>query len=474
MMSGMIEEWLGNLRSESTKRVYLAGLQDFIGTVLEEEDFNAAIKQYLTKIQNGHDPFKDLLTYATSLADRKTPPTTANAYVNGVKRFFEFTVDLDFSRKQNRQIRNAMPKGKRARTIEGDLTRNRLRKILTHCDTKGKALFLFLESSGIRAGEALQLELDEIDLKSELIKVNVRGEYTKTGDPYYSFISKEAKDALEEWLKIRGDYLLTSAKRGIGLSKFKDDGRGEKLIEDNRIFPFSQSVANSMWNIALRKAGLSKRDKGTNRRTLHIHMLRKFFSSQLRIVVPRAIVEMLMEHEEGLDDAYRRYSETQIREWYLKGAPHLYVFVPQEITKIQTKFADGLLNQQAFINGLQAKNLRLEEDLERQKKKVEELSKTVDNLSKIMENKIAEVFSKEWKKHMRKLYEEDREALKQLREERETFTKRREEETKISEKPSDTAPKKEPSFLELIYGIEEKRAIPYPCSWISAWNMVIS
>ena len=38
----------------------------------------------------------------------------------------------------------------------------------------------------------------------EYIKVNIRGDYTKTGNPRVTFISREAKDNVLEWLKVRG------------------------------------------------------------------------------------------------------------------------------------------------------------------------------------------------------------------------------------------------------------------------------
>lgn len=420
----MVEEWLGSLRSKSTKIVYLAGLKSFVKAIAGKGDFNKFIEQYVAKVKKGHDPFEDLLTYASSLADK--PPKTASTYMHGVINFLEYTFDFELSKKQSRLLRNKLPKGKRARTIEEDLTRDRLRKILTHCDTKGKSLFLFLVSSGIRVGEALQLELDDIDLKGEPVKVNVRGEYTKTGDPYYSFISKEATESLTEWLKTRGQYLLTSAGRGSGLAKI-GDGRGVKPVEDKRIYPFSFSVASAMWNNALKKAGLENHDKGTNRRTLHIHMLRKFFNSQLKLVVPKEIVEALMGHEEGLSDAYRRYSLDQIKEWYLKGEPHLYVFVPQEISRIQTHFNAELQELKDKVSDLLYQNQKLLIKRDEQTVKVEKLSKTLDDLSKFMESKVESITRELWEKWLREQEDADREAQKELQEWRREHHTRKEQ-----------------------------------------------
>jgi len=220
--------------------------------------------------------------------------------------------------------------------------------------------------------------------------VNVRGEYSKTGDPHYSFISQEAKESLVECLKVRGDYLISSSKRGRGLAK-TGYGRGVKSVEDKRIFPFSFSVASQMWNNALKKAGLENHNKGTNRRTLHIHMLRKVFNSQLKLVVPREVVEALTGHEEGLSDAYRRYTQEQIREWYLKGEPHLYVFVPQEIGKIQTQFNAELEELNKKISDMLYHNQRLLLERDELRGKVEGLSRTVDDLSKTLVLKVEKI-----------------------------------------------------------------------------------
>ena len=87
-----------------------------------------------------------------------------------------------------------------------------LRKLIMHMPVHGKALYLLLSSGGMRIGEALQLKLNDVNFNLNPVRVEIRGEYTKTGDPYFSFISKEAKEALTEWLKNRGQYLLSTRK----------------------------------------------------------------------------------------------------------------------------------------------------------------------------------------------------------------------------------------------------------------------
>lgn len=110
-----------------------------------------------------------------------------------------------------------------------------------------------------------------------------------------------------------------------------------------------------MWASVLRKAGLEERDDGTKRRTLHIHMLRKFFMSQMKLVIPEVIVEALVGYTGCLDEAYRRYTIRQIAECYKKGEPYLYINMPKEIREIQTGFQRDLEELRGRVQDLTLK-----------------------------------------------------------------------------------------------------------------------
>lgn len=389
---GVLAGWLSTYGKPSTKRLYGAALKHFLshlyGGKLSKTDveFESLASTFISECKGGRNWFKDLVDFAVYLSNR--PPKTAFSYMNAVKGFIEFCLDVELSKKQAKILRSRLPKGVRARTVDGELTRERLRSILTHCDVKGKALFLFLASSGIRVGEALQLQLGDVDLNSDPVKVVVRGEYAKEGDKYYTFISTEAKDALLEWLKVRDSYLHSSSSRGRGLKVVKS-------VDDERLFPFSTYVANAMWTNAVNKAGLEGRDASTKRRKFHIHLLRKFFQTQLKYAnVPEDIVEALIGHRGYLDDAYRRYSFEQMVEAYKKGEPYLYINVPTEIREIQTKFSKEqeeqrnrimdltlkLTDANALMIKLMAENEQIRKEQEALKQKLTSLEMLYDKL----------------------------------------------------------------------------------------------
>ena len=145
----------------------------------------------------------------------------------------------------------------------------------------------------MRIGKALQLKLENIEFTEDLVKFNLRREYTKSGDSRYCFASREAKEALEEWLKTRLNFL----KRAVGRSHIF-----EKDVEDGRLFPFTTNTAYYIWNKALDKAELNGKDKTTERRKLHPHSLRKFFRTKMASLIQARANRKLHNHVEEPDD----------------------------------------------------------------------------------------------------------------------------------------------------------------------------
>jgi tetraacyldisaccharide-1-P 4'-kinase len=143
-----------------------------------------------------------------------------------------------------------------------------------------------------------------------------------------------------------------------------------KKLEDRRLFPFSHFVAEQMWYNALSKSQNETRDKSTNRRTLHIHMLRKWFLSQAKLAAPENVVEAWAGHIGYLDDAYRRYTKQQLAELYKKAEPYLLINVPKDVVEIQSSFKSELENAKAKILDLTTLVIKLQNENEELKKRL--------------------------------------------------------------------------------------------------------
>jgi molybdopterin-guanine dinucleotide biosynthesis protein A len=244
-----------------------------------------------------------------------------------------------------------------------------LRRILSHMDIKGKSLFLVLASSGMRIGEALKLQTDDVDLSSEPARINIRGEYTKTGNPRVAFISSEAKEFLEEWLKIRENEISIAVKRST---------RYEKKAEDKRIWPFEANTAYYIWRSSIKKAQFDKRFQYNNsleRFMVHPHVLRKFFRTKMGQVIPVDVTEALMGHEGYLTEVYRRYSLEDLAKFYKQGEHTLLVFAESEnVSRLRAEIEERNKQLQALVNGLTAENMELKAKISRLERQMAELT----------------------------------------------------------------------------------------------------
>ncbi|MCZ7401226.1 MAG: tyrosine-type recombinase/integrase [Candidatus Methanoperedens sp.] len=207
-----LSEFLELYPKRNSKLVYRAGIHAFLefiygshrdgvkATKSEMAGFETLAKQYFSEKRDYAD---DLIRFAASLHTK--PPMSAKSYMAGVKEYLGYN-GVELTVRQLKTIRLKLPKGS-ARTIEKDLDIEAINKVLQHTDIKGRSLILTLASSGMRIGEALQITLDNVDLKAKPAAITVRGEYTKTGEQRLVYVSGEAVEALTEWLKVRENYL---------------------------------------------------------------------------------------------------------------------------------------------------------------------------------------------------------------------------------------------------------------------------
>ncbi len=250
------------------------------------------------------------------------PPKTIQTYSGAVKVFLQ-DKGVKVSDEAWSKIRRRcyLPKRVMPQTKDKSPTKTQLKRILNYVDVKGKALILFLVSSGGRIGEALQMKIEDLNLEADPPSVHIRGETTKGGvgerTAYFSF---EARDAILDWLAIKDNM----GKRG-----------GSKTYKDEKVFPFTHNTSKDLWNRASDKAGLGTRDKRTGRRIYHLHTLRKFFRTKIGLDLD--ITNALMGHSEYLDAAYLRLDEKgDIAEAYKEAMANVSVYELQN-TELKEK-----------------------------------------------------------------------------------------------------------------------------------------
>ncbi len=211
---------------------------------------------------------------------------------------------------------------------------------------------------------------------------------TKTRRGRYTFISSEAVAAVREWLKIRSNYLQAVQKKADHLKNVKSS----KDLADNRLFPISDHTVNQLFIDAVVSAfGENEIDPNTGRSVRHIHQLRKFFSSQLSLATSESVADFFTGHKTALSDSYRRYTQKQMSEYYLKGEHLLFIEAPLELREMGNtmkkelaEMKDETLKNNSVMINLIAKNDQLNDSFKQQQIQIEEYSrKNMD-----LENKI--------------------------------------------------------------------------------------
>jgi len=288
-----IKRMIGELslltRSENTKKTYLKGISKFIEykQIHNLDSFVEEVKQK----QNQSEIVKDFAVY---LAGKNLAPKSVAAWVSSLKKFFNangLKVDAELPMKIFNVHEDFLP------------SKEDLRKIISEVDLRIKTIITMLASSGMRIGELYNLRLGDIDFSKEIPTIRIKGLEVKERKPRITFMSKEARNFLEEYLNRRKNL-------------------GEELNDNSPVIAREDGKRMSYQNLQYLLEGVFKKyaKKVGKRYTLHAHCLRKWFKTQLISAgVPAPIVDRLTGHARYLAYEYELYTEDQLREWYLKG-----------------------------------------------------------------------------------------------------------------------------------------------------------
>jgi integrase len=393
-------DFLSQYSSKGTVQVYKQVIKKFLKTVVHKEVERGQLEQVAIDYFRGKRNYEEDVS-EFFVAIKISPPKTRQYSLSIVKTFL-LENHVEFEQAFWRGLRRKV-KGSHAITEDRVPNNAELRRIMTHLPIQGKALFLTLSSSGMRIGEALKLQVEDVEFEKDPVVVKIRAEHTKSGDNRIVFLSSEAKEVLLEWLKVKNKYVDSSvAKSALHI----------KEANYNAIFPFTFSTAQSLWHKACDKAGLGEKDKTTGMRLIHIHVLRKFYRTQLAQAIPVDVVEALMGHASYLSDAYRRYSLEQLAKFYKQGEQVLSIYgsdvhaIQEEVKDLENKMktsADVIERREYVIEGLvengKAKDKQIT-SLAEQLKKMQQLSFVHNH---ILAN-IIEQLPKEKQENLKELY----------------------------------------------------------------------
>lgn len=300
------------------------------------EILDAKAVEYLAAVRAGErSAGDDLMDFVVQMEREGYSPSSVLGARAGVSGFFEVS-GVELSRLEEKVIKRRLPKYKVV-SEEETITLEILRSIMPHMHTHDRAVTLVLLSSGARIGETLKLRVRDIDLGAVPARVTFRAATTKTKVRRTSFLTPEAVEALRAWLKVRSQYIATSAARTNGLVTM---GRAvPKDPNDERLFPFEPTTFYRGWNRAVQKAGLYEKCEETGRVTIHAHGLRKFFRTYFGAAAGVDVAEKLMGHDGYLTGAYVRLAEDDLARAYEENC-HVLTVASGASGELKRRIAD--------------------------------------------------------------------------------------------------------------------------------------
>ncbi|MHA1973077.1 MAG: tyrosine-type recombinase/integrase [Candidatus Hodarchaeales archaeon] len=316
-------EYLDSLATESTRSNYKTGLKQFFIFISDEKlprkNFETRLDEISKKYFETEQEYdKDYVNFQNKIK-KKYAPKTVELRMLAIRGLFEFNEiqipEAILTRLNGRKAVEPVSEEKVPR-------REEVKLILQHLPLHIKTYALFILSGGLRPGEPLDLELDDIEDEDGLTRINLKAKNTKTGQKRWTYITPEANTIYQLWLESRKQFIKTTEK------SIKDNDAREKYrkCSINKVFPFTYNTANKVWNTAVKQAGLMKRDDDTNRVTLRLHNLRKYFSTRGKWG-DRDIPDFLQGHIGGVRAVYQRYDQATeiVREEYRKAIPSLTI-----------------------------------------------------------------------------------------------------------------------------------------------------
>ncbi len=314
-------------------------------------DYESLLVEYL---KGKRDTSEDFASFAACLKNESTSALSARQVMTFARKFLtRFGVNVDQNDVQD--LKRSL-KGSAA-TVKKSMTAKVIEKALAEMDTRGRALTLTLCSSGMRLNEVLSLTLEDIDFDNNPSVVYLRSDITKTSQGRFTFLSNEAVLCLKAWMAKRDGYLKSAANRNKGLIKV---GKAhEKSADSDKIFPFSDSVANLVWETALKASGQYTADARTGRNQLKIHQFRGFFITQMSMAGQKTLAEKLAGHDGYLDKSYNELEVEQAGNIYKSVMHAVTIGIPQEFKEKHNELSSTLQLQGESIEGLRAMNEKL-------------------------------------------------------------------------------------------------------------------
>jgi len=289
---------------------------------------------------------ENLLEYLDSDYVKKLRPNTRRLMLTVLSRYMQLN-GVDFDEMELNIVKTRKSNVRYDKPLEYAT----LQKMMDLADTLMKAYLSFLVSTGCRAGETAQLLLSDIQ---ETVVI-IRPEIAKNGHGGKVFLTAEAREYLDLWLKERPAWIEEANKKSLNLYR-------PRPAQDNRLFACCyNNLLNRFQHLYDAVDGESTPTCNYDRRKITPHSCRAYFRTHAVKTMPMDLVEYLMRHTGYLTTEYVRMSDEERERAFHKGESALY------ITRADHRIQTGKLSELERANAELTKRLAQVEQVQQEK-----------------------------------------------------------------------------------------------------------
>ena len=383
-----VKDFISTIASmnKSTAGQYLNRLNIF-SNFLQIEHNGIKINDLVNKIKDDStDPYSILSRYCAFLKSSNTISSiTIKQRVVTIKNFFEYC-DIDINpRKFKLKVR--LPKV--IRRNKEALSKKDVIEILNNCsDIRLKTYVMLLAATGMRASEALNIQIKDIGFDNRPATIYIRGENTKTKTDRIIFLTDEVTNQLNTWLKYKHrtrrvcyqnkSVVVENNKKTITVYRTPNIQKKDLVFSghqsDQAPDPSSLYVdLSSSFAKTLDRMGKGEReDHNERRRQITFHSFRRFVKSTISDLGYSDYSEWFIGHA---GSTYYRKKESEKIEIFRKIEPYLTFL---NVYQLERQGADI----QAKIEELEFLNQSLRE---RDKSKDDSISLLADQIVNLTE-----------------------------------------------------------------------------------------
>jgi len=281
----------------------------------------------------------NLLKYASTMTKRSGAGRKNSLSI--LRRYFQMN-GVKFDELQFKAVKPKVQKEINDKPLEKET----IRKMFDLTDVHGRAFLSFLISTGARADETCNILLSDVHGDC----VNIRNEIAKNGHGGRVYLTAEAREYLDAWLKERNKYIALVDRRAVGLEKMG----GIRPKNDARLFGISYASAAKMWCRLYDKVDGSRGKY--DHRECTIHSCRKYFRTHAAKTMHPDLVTNLMRQTGYLDSTYVRKSDEEKRDEFFAGESAL--FITRAVDREAAKNTDA-------VKKLEQENKELREQMAR-------------------------------------------------------------------------------------------------------------